>query len=600
MLLPAPIPLTTPNSLPLTATPTPPSTATGTGTSSVTPTQIPTSAQSTDRPDAAEPEQGIPGGFDPALLQRLIDQGIFLETAAGLVAAAPVDAAPEPVLVEHEKNLLAAVLVGPGDQRERWGQFRRAIGLRFDELVPGSLWSQPGLRALALEIDELFRGQRDVAVLNATAIREDLQRRALDGRFRGSLQQLEEALREVIAWGEDGQPHPELEFSLACQLFQSAKARAVFYPGLRRLMAREQRDGGIDAELERCRELLNEATAITAGRFRNQMEICSAADAATECIALASLPEEQRPQPISTGIPSLDVDMRGGVLPGTGDSTWVLAARSGVGKTTVAIAAAMGLAINGASVLVLSCELSRRAIGARLLSHYCRRASGGFSSRYSSNALEGRAEVIAGRDLERLQQLSAQFAEGIAPNGERMGRVLYQSQFAATAEELAALVEDCKSAHPELAAVVLDHFHAMGPTAGYGSNTTAELAARATTIKAMAGRCELDVLVVAQLNRGAYGNPSGPDVSHLAGTSELERYASAVWLIDRPKADEFGKPQAGVLEVHHGKARHGQLSGEDDCSKTRIRLDRGHCYLEADEARHLFAGHDLYPGVECL
>jgi hypothetical protein len=29
-------------------------------------------------------------------------------------------------------------------------------------------------------------------------------------------------------------------------------------------------------------------------------------------------------------------------------------------------------------------------------------------------------------------------------------------------------------------------------------------------------------------------------------------------------------------------------------------MDRAHCYLEADEARHLFVGSDLYPGVECL
>lgn len=542
----------------------------------------------------------IPGSFDPALLQRMIDAGIFLETAAGLIAAAPPALPAVQSLVEHEKNLLAAVLIGPGDQRERWGRFRRAIGLRFDEVVPAALWSEPGLRALALEIDALFRGRRDIAVLNATAIREDLQQRALAGRFRGSLQQLETALAELIAWGEDGQPHPELEFTLACQLFQSAKARAVFYPGLRQLLSRETCDSAIDSELEHCRALLNEATAITAGRFRQSIQICSAADAARECIALASLPAEQRPRPISTGIPSLDLDMRGGVLPGTGDSTWVLAARSGVGKTTVAIAAAMGLAFNGASVLVLSCELSRRAIGARLLANYCRRASGVFCSRFSSNDLEGRGAVIEGRELEQLQQLSAQFAEGVAPNGERMGQVLHQSRFAATVEELAALVEDCKSAHPELAAVVLDHFHAMGPTAGYGSNTTAELAARATTIKALAGRCELDVFVVAQLNRGAYGSPTGPDVSHLAGTSELERYASAVWLIDRPKSDAFSKPQPGVLEIHHGKFRHGQMSGEDDCSRTRIRLDRAHCHLEADEARHLFTGHDLYPGVECL
>jgi len=542
----------------------------------------------------------IPGSFDPALLQRMIDAGIFLETAAGLIAAETPALPAVQSLVEHEKNLLAAVLIGPGDQRERWGRFRRAIGLRFDEVVPAALWSEPGLRALALEIDALFRGRRDIAVLNATAIREDLQQRALAGRFRGSLQQLETALAELIAWGEDGQPHPELEFTLACQLFQSAKARAVFYPGLRQLLSRETCDSAIDSELEHCRALLNEATAITAGRFRQSIQICSAADAARECIALASLPAEQRPRPISTGIPSLDLDMRGGVLPGTGDSTWVLAARSGVGKTTVAIAAAMGLAFNGASVLVLSCELSRRAIGARLLANYCRRASGVFCSRYSSNDLEGRGAVIEGRELEQLQQLSAQFAEGIAPNGERMGQVLHQSRFAATVEELAALVEDCKSAHPELAAVVLDHFHAMGPTAGYGSNTTAELAARATTIKALAGRCELDVFVVAQLNRGAYGSSTGPDVSHLAGTSELERYASAVWLIDRPKSDAFSKPQPGVLEIHHGKFRHGQMSGEDDCSRTRIRLDRAHCHLEADEARHLFTGSDLYPGVECL
>jgi replicative DNA helicase len=547
-----------------------------------------------------EAEATIPGSFDPALLQRMIDEGIFQETAAGLMVAEQATLPVEHSLVEHEKNLLAAVLIGPGDQRERWGQFRRAIGLRFDEVVPATLWSQPGLRALALEIDELFRGRRDIAMLNATAIREDLQQRALDGRYRGSLQQLEMALSEVIAWGDDGLPHPELEFTLACQLFQSAKARALFYPGLRRLLAHEQVDSGIDDELERCRALLNEATAITAGRFRQSMQICSAADAAHECLALASLPAEQRPKPISTGIPSLDIDMRGGVLPGTGDSTWVLAARSGVGKTTVGIAAAMGLAINGASVLVLSCELSRRAIGARLLAHYCRRAAGQFSPRYGANDLEGRGDVIDGRDLEDLQRLSARFAEGIAPNGQTMGRVLYQSKFAATVEELAALVEDCKSAHPELAAVVLDHFHAMGPTAGYGSNTTAELAARATTIKALAGRCELDVFVVAQLNRGAYSNPTGPDVSHLAGTSELERYASAVWLIDRPKRDAFTPAKPGVLEVHHGKFRHGQLAGGCELSKTTIRLDRSHCFLEADEARKLFSGSSLYPGVECL
>jgi hypothetical protein len=113
-----------------------------------------------------------------------------------------------------------------------------------------------------------------------------------------------------------------------------------------------------------------------------------------------------------------------------------------------------------------------------------------------------------------------------------------------------------------------------------------------------AGRCQLDILVVAQLNRGAYGSSGGPDVSHLAGTSELERYASAVWLIERPRNPD-GSPTSGardVLEVHHGKFRHGQMDGSD-LSRTVIHLDRGHCFLEADEARLAFCGADLYPGV---
>ena len=389
-------------------------------------------------PGNEELKSTIPGAFDPALLQKMIDDGVFIETAAGLMAAEVREVPADHSLAEHEKNLLAAVLVGTDDQRERWGQFRRAIGLRFDEVVPGSIWTQPGLRALALEIDELFRGRRDIDVLNANAIREDLRQRALEGRFRGSLLQLEEALSEVIAWGDDGLIHPELDFKIACQLFQSAKARALFYSGVRKLLAREQIDCSIDGELESCRQLLNDATSITAGRYRQSKEVCVVADSTRECVALASLPADQRPKPISTGIPSLDIDMRGGVLPGTGDSTWVLAARSGVGKTTVGIAAAMGLAYNGASVLVLSCELSRRAIGARLFANYCRKASGVFSSRYSANELEGRGDVIEGRDLEHLKQLADQFGDGLAPNGQRMGNVFYQSQFAATVEELAA------------------------------------------------------------------------------------------------------------------------------------------------------------------
>jgi replicative DNA helicase len=258
----------------------------------------------------------------------------------------------------------------------------------------------------------------------------------------------------------------------------------------------------------------------------------------------------------------------------------------------------MGLACNGAEVLVFSCELSRRAIGARLLAHYCRRANGSATHLFSSNDLEGRGRVIDGADLQQLRQWQQAFSAGRRPDGQPMGALYYQSAFAATVEEFCALVEDTKAAHPQLAVVVLDHFHAMGISPGYGSNSTAELAARAMALKALAGRCELDLLVVGQLNRGAYGSTT-PDVSHLAGTSELERYASAVWLLERPRVDPGAPPQRGLLELHHGKFRHGQPLGSE-LSRTMLRLDRAHCFLEADEARLAFSGRHLYPGLEAL
>ena len=544
--------------------------------------------------------------FDPARLDALITRGDWIATPDGpLPVAAPLGNTPADAIamqpapmewIAHERAVLAGVLAGKDDHSPRWGLFRRRIGLRYDEPVPARLWSTAELRLVAAEIDAIFRGQRDVRTINAEALRQDARSRLADGRYRGSLQQLEVALAELL---DSAQRCSALDFPIACDLFQSAKARQVFYGALHQLLERRQLDGAIETEIQTCRSAVNEATSLTTGYFRDRYSVLSMAEGIGECIALASMPLDQRPKPISTGIPSLDLDMRGGVIAGKGESTWVLAARSGIGKTTVAVAAAMGLAFNGASVLFLSCELSRRAIAARLVAHYCRRAHGLPTAHYGSNDLEGRGRVIAGDDLRRLEPWLTRLAEQQRPDGTPMGGLHYQSRFAATVEEVCALVEDSKTAHPDLSVVVLDHFHAMGASPGYGNQTTAELAARAMALKTLAGRCDLDIFIVAQLNRGAYGSTSGPDVSHLAGTSELERFASAVWLIDRPKAGDGPPPPPGLMQVHHGKTRHGQM-GEQSIERTLIRMDRAHCFLEADEARRAFVGNHLYPGVEAL
>ena len=545
-------------------------------------------------------------GFDGGRLDELITQGEWVATAAGPL---PAPAADDPLAflpttataalpiewIEQERAVLAAVLVGLEDHSARWGLFRRRIGLRYDQPVPPRLWSTPEHRLVAEEVDALFRGEREVRILNAESIRQDVRSRLAGGRFQGSLQRIESALADLLAWAQLASP---LDFPIACELFQAAKARQIFYGTLRYLLAREHLDVPIAGELETCRRALNAALALVTGQHRTHQGAPRLADDLNEILSLIATPLEDRPKPISTGIPSLDVDMRGGVIPGQGENLWVLAARSGIGKTTVAIAAAMGLVNNGAGVLFLSCELGPKAINARFCAHTCRRNLGYATPLFSTNDMEGRGRVIEGEDMVLLRRLLEPFQQGIRPDGQPLGKLLYQSQFAATLEEICAVVEDTKAANPDLAVVVLDHFHAMGASPGYGVHTTTELAHRAMGLKALAGRCDLDIFVVAQLNRGAYGS-STPDVSHLAGTSELERYASAVWLIDRPKTPDGATPAPGLLEVHHGKVRHGQL-GSIDMGRTLIRIDRAHCFLEADEARRAFVGSDLYPGVEVL
>jgi hypothetical protein len=535
--------------------------------------------------------------FDVERFDAMVRSGNHIETPHGPLPIGHPDDLHAAVpshqeRLRHERDLLSAVLIGSDDNTPLWGLFRRRIGLLFHEAVPDTLWSCPAHRLIAAEIDAIVRRQRDVRIVNGEALRHGLRERALAGRWSGSLQELEIALAELQRWAEAASA---LDFPIACDLFQSAKARQLFYPALRRLLAREHSDLPIGPELQECRRAVNEAIALSDGRFRRLSPSASARGDSADCVLWASEPIAERPSPISTGIPSFDVDMRGGILPGKGDGTWVIAARSGIGKTTVAIATAMGLAINGADVLFFSCELSGPAILSRLLANYCRRCLAYPTPLYSTNDLEGRGKEISGEDLERLRQMQQRFHRGLGPDDRPMGELLYQSEFGATVEEVCAVVEDAKTANPSLSAVVLDHFHAMGPSPGYGSHTTPELAARAIALKSLAGRCQLDIFLVGQLNRGAYGTTT-PDVSHLAGTSELERFASAVWLLERPKAGDGPPPPPGVLEVHHGKFRHGQLAG-NDLSRTVIHLDRAHCFLEADEARLAFSGADLYPGV---
>ena len=209
----------------------------------------PTAAQSSvsiapaDPADCTQPAQAVPpspsgkrrspaspfpvpersgAAFDPARLDALITRGDWIATPDGpLPVAAPLGDTPADAIamqpapmewIAHERAVLAGVLAGKDDHSPRWGLFRRRIGLRYDEAVPARLWSTAELRLVAAEIDAIFRGQRDVRMINAEALRQDARSRLADGRYRGSFQQLEVALAELL---DSAQRCSALDFPIA-------------------------------------------------------------------------------------------------------------------------------------------------------------------------------------------------------------------------------------------------------------------------------------------------------------------------------------------------------------------------------------------------
>lgn len=260
---------------------------------------------------------------------------------------------------------------------------------------------------------------------------------------------------------------------------------------------------------------------------------------------------EEKGENISTGLDALDIDLQGGHNPRNVGKLLVLGARTGVGKTTLGVAAAMGLMRGRADVLFLSCELDGREIGARAFANQAH-ANG---IRCPDWILEGRGsqrgvppEFVQARDLWQMQQ----------ERGE-CGTFNSKALFHAGAEEFCEFMYAAKARNPRLSFVVMDHFHAMRPTKGYG-NRSQEMEARALLLHQAAKACHVNLLLLVQLNRDACLAKS-PALEHINGTDTIAQLATAVWLLEFPKRPEGQQFNPSQLVLHHAKFRNGQRRG---------------------------------------
>ena len=467
---------------------------------------------------------------------------------------------------DQERIILGQVLAGQRDNSSKWAKFRSTLGLAPGQAIPDHLWSEGPILRIAQEIDEAFNGRRDIKQLNGAALIEGYRLMVERGR-PGSLQNFSVAIQTLIS---EAGSFVENDFLIAIEILQSKRARGILSNASWHLERSLRGDRPVEEIVKALSVCAANAQQIVKGRLGDDLEFDSFES--LHDLLLSGM-EAEKAEPISTGIRALDIDLGGGVNPALNGKLHTIAARTGVGKTTVAIAAAMGLTLRGTNTLFLSCELDGIAIGARAMSNF---AAHNKLTECKSWILEGRGHTRkAPGQYNRLRELwTAQQQLG------NIGDFKSKALFHASAEDFAEYIYSAKSKDPNLVAVFLDHFHALKPSKGF-NNRSQEMEARILFLHQVAKQCKVDLFLCAQLNRDAC-MAIRPTLAHINGTDAIGQLSHCCWLLEFPKREEGAVFDSKRLICYHAKFRDGQRDSRGNNineEETELTISREYCYV---------------------
>ena len=258
-------------------------------------------------------------------------------------------------------------------------------------------------------------------------------------------------------------------------------------------------------------------------------------------------------QPVSTGIPAMDLDMEGGVYPPgsefTGGRLFTLAARTGVGKTILGANAAVRLAQGGLKVGFISAELDENEIWVRIWACATRvfNPNTSWATVGDIKQPDHRKEDIAGRVTQACGALQ-----------ETGGEILVEAPWGADVDAVINNLRSMKAKHPELRAAVVDHFHCLARHRGAPSSEAAMMEERAYKLMTCAKELGIDLIILAQMNRtgmDVLSAKAAPGLDQIRGTDALSHVSHAVWIV-RKRAGSEDDPNANRdLEFWHAKTR---------------------------------------------
>lgn len=215
-----------------------------------------------------------------------------------------------------------------------------------------------------------------------------------------------------------------------------------------------------------------------------------------------------------TGVTVLDKYLVGGFKPG---AMYTIAARTGVGKTTLGINFAYQAAKSGHSAVFFTVEMEAREIAAKMLAM----ASGVRSDLIEVGAIGGVGGVLEETKI-----------------GFQKMPLFVDDSFCGAMEAVASTVRQMRR-QGKIDVAYLDYLQLL--SVGSKWKTEYERVTEVSTfIKRLALECHIPIVCLAQLNRAA-ANDAEPDMHHLKGSGQIEQDSNAVLVVFRERDDVYLK-----------------------------------------------------------
>lgn len=242
---------------------------------------------------------------------------------------------------------------------------------------------------------------------------------------------------------------------------------------------------------------------------------------------------------VPTGLVPLDMELRGGLHRG---DLILIAARTSMGKTSLALHIARQFINKEQLVLFFSLEMTRGALWDRLISA---------AARLAVEQVEDRASLT---DEQMVRLVEAD------------GRLCLLKEYIAIDDERGLTISDIRSRalalqaeHGRVGLVVVDYIGFIAsPPGSKDTNRVQEIGAISKGLRRLAGELACPVVALAQLNRNIeHRSDRVPMLSDLRESGDLEQDADVVLLLNREEKYKPDTDKKGVVDVHIAKQRQG-------------------------------------------